>query len=245
MPTKNFRMAMEEIRKRSEERLDALREWTQANPELAAAWDEAIAFGEALRDEARNRGGHMFSLVEAGVPQRCAEIVANGFEETTAMVAARTFVASNRSFLLLSGGPGTGKTVAAAWTLEQKYVALRWGGDKSKFIRAQELARLSLFEKIDKDFFGMLATVKRLAIDDLGAEMFHDGVRSMIDELLDRRYGARLRTALTTNLAPSSKDPAIPCFKKRYGERIADRIRHDGLVEIVGNKSMRKAETHG
>lgn len=197
--------------------------WHDANPDLAAAWEEALFEDEARTYERAEARAKLERLRQAGVPTRAVEAWAKGLDATRAVEAVRTFQQSEKCFLLLLGSPGCGKTVAAA-------AALTKGG---VFVRAVELARLSSFDAADRATFARCCDARVLVLDDLGAELLHDGWRPALDELVDVRYGERLPTLLTTNLDAAS-------FKARYGERIADRIRHDGFVETCGDKSRRR-----
>jgi len=71
-----------------------------------------------------------------------------------------------------------------------------------------------------------------LVLDDLGTERPSDVWLSLLDELIDRRYGDGQKTILTSNLD-------VEAFKSRYGERICDRIRHDGVIAGAGAESLR------
>lgn len=205
-------------------------EWVSANPRLLEAWAEAESEDIARHKAKQERKRLMDKLANTGAPERCAVAIAAGLNATTATAAVETFMASDKTFLLLSGSPGCGKTLAAC-------VALKDGG---RFARAVEVSRLSLFDAEDRANFDALKKTRLLVLDDLGAEMLHDGWRPALDELLDYRYGAMKPTILTTNLPPTSEDEArTASFRGRYGARIADRIRHDGLVEKCGDKSLR------
>lgn len=203
-------------------RVDA---WSAAHPELSRDWDRALEEEQRREREAEQRRLKRALMREAGVPQRILEAHGKGLTATTATEAVQTFLSSGKTFLLLLGSPGCGKSVAAAQVLHRGGV----------FVRAVELTRLSAYDKDDRRTWASTVDAGALVVDDLGAELLHDAWRPMLDELVDARYGARARTVLTSNM---DKD----AFKARYGERIVDRIRHDGYVESCGNKSMRRPE---
>jgi DNA replication protein DnaC len=197
-------------------------EWCRQNPELASAWNEAV-----IEDEARTRKGwakqeQINRLRASGVSARARDAWSAGLTDSPAVSAIRTFVGSGKTFLLLMGSPGAGKTVACTEVLAN-------GG---AFFRAIELARLSSFAAEDKRQLAVAQGCSALVLDDLGAEMLHDGWKPMLDELIDIRWGERRRTIITTNLDS-------PTFKSRYGERIVDRIRDDGFVVKCGDQSRR------
>lgn len=206
--------------------LDEMREWVEANPAIAVAWDEARE-ENAQRLEAR----HDFitrnsALLAADVPDRIRDAIHSGLNESVAVKAVRTFIGSSKTFLLLTGSPGCGKSVAAAEGI--------WARRAGVFFRAVSAAKLSAFDTADRQAFDKLCRTPLLVLDDLGAETLHDGWRPALDELIDERYGARRRTILTSNLDPQG-------FKARYGDRIADRIRGDGYVQQCGDKSLRRS----
>ncbi len=198
-------------------------EWVRQNPEIARAWGEADAEESERRAEASRRGQCLTRLRMAGVSERAREIWRAGLQPTHSVQAVETFLGSDKTFLLLMGSAGAGKTVATTAALA------KWHGH---IVRAVELARLSVYDKDDRARLESLQETGLLVLDDLGAELSHDGFRPMLDELIDIRYGDRAKTIITTNLDSAS-------FKTRYGERISDRIRHDGLVEKCGDKSRR------
>jgi DNA replication protein DnaC len=175
------------------------------------------------RWEARQRSDACARLRRSGISERALDAWYRGLQETPATKSVETFLDSGKTFLLLLGSPGAGKTLATTHALAHH------GGT---FVRAVELARLSQYETNDRAQLESAHKVGLLVIDDLGAELLHDGWRPMLDELIDVRWGARRKTILTTNLDAGT-------FKTRYGARIADRIRDDGFVEKCGDQSRR------
>lgn len=184
-------------------------------------------------------------LERVGVPLRCAEMALE-HDRTPAMQCARDWweTAQPTAFLLLLGGVGSGKSVAGAWVtfmacngmyMRNPNVDSRLLRGEGMFIRAAEVSRstMSDYESADRELFEELCDAKLLVLDDLGAERSWDGWLSRLDELLDRRYGDRRRTVITSNLDAAA-------FKLRYGARIADRIRHDGTVVSAGRDSLRR-----
>ena len=205
--------------------------WLEANRELARDWDEALKELEDLAELRRSQARIRATLMSARAPERCIREILDIPDDTSATEAVKTLMASDKMFLLLSGSPGCGKTLAACMALREPY---------GMFARAVEVSRFSLFDRADRDAFDSLKRARVLVLDDLGAEMLHDGWRPALDELIDVRYGAMRKTILTTNLPPTSEDEAkVASFRGRYGSRIADRIRHDGFVEKCGDKSLR------
>lgn len=230
-----FGSTIARLRRQVEERA----RWEAEHPEEAAKKRAEEAAAEAAELKAARRweiGAIPDVLGKVGVPLRLGEAVRDEafadfegrprvFWDTDAMVAARAFVASKKSFLVLFGGVGSGKSAAAAWTLA--------GKGSAGFVRAAKLARISKFE--DGGEWEDALRVRWLVIDDLGTESVSDYWFERVNELLDSRYGDRLRTVITSNLSKEE-------IKTKYGDRIASRIRDDGMVVGCGSDDLRAAK---
>ncbi len=209
----------ETLRRRREEQ-DA---WASANPELAVAWDEAIGEDQERRAQAERLRERASAMRRTGAPERALEIIVrDAVRDTAAVRAVREWLNGGSTFLVLTGGTGAGKTLAACLALEK-------GG---RFERAVAAGRLGLYGDEDVARMKALRETRMLVLDDLGAEFAGDVWRAQFDELVDERYGNRLGTVITTNLSPAA-------LKERYGARVADRIRHDGQVVACGSESLR------
>lgn len=227
-------------------RADERRVWEAANPELAAAWTEAIqeavereqAAEERKRKEARARHVRAEApkrLVHLGAPLRAVEAWEAGLQETEALRYVNGFIEAGKSFCVLSGGAGAGKTVAAVHAMAHRVLLDRRETQTALFVRATECARLGLYDDGSKELIGQMHAAGLLVVDDLGAEFMSEGGvwRGLLDELVDVRYGARAQTIFTTNLDTTA-------FRERYGERVADRIRHAGAFKGCGKVSLRE-----
>ncbi len=210
-------------------------QWEAANPALEAehaTLTARMATLDRVADEER-RAAEETERVAAAIEEcagpRIAAALVNPDPKTKAWEGLGDFMARDLRFLLLTGVAGTGKSVAAARLLQ---VAIA-GRRSVMLIRAAEAARMSLFDPEDRATVVKMRRVSTLVIDDLGLELLGDVWRQTLDDVIDARYSSRRETALTTNLDPVG-------FKARYGDRIADRIRHDGLVVQCGSTSMRK-----
>lgn len=74
-----------------------------------------------------------------------------------------------------------------------------------------------------------------LVLDDLPDRFPENGPwAGTVIELVNARYSARLVTLLTTNADK-------PTFLRRYGPRVADRVRHAGFARWTPEKSLRGA----
>jgi DNA replication protein DnaC len=241
MPTITPRNAIAEVLRQSAER----REWEEKNPEIAAAWNEAREDDERRRNEAEQkaridarrrylRETAPQRLLALGAPQRAIDVWAVGAATTKASEALGRMREQKATFALLTGDTGVGKTCAAVAMMAETLLDDVRSDVPVLFVRATEGARMGLYDEADRKFAAQMKEADLLVIDDLGAEFVSDGSiwRTILDEVLDTRYGDRRPTVLTTNLTAEA-------FKARYGARIADRIRHAGVVESCGSGSLR------
>jgi len=174
------------------------------------------------------------------VPSRAKDAAKGKIEQTEAVKASL----GSTDFLVLSGGPGCGKTVAAvAWVIAYVRDKALWSKDicdQPRFSAGGPIwvtaARLARWERYDEDAMRKLLSTPRLVIDDLGGEYLDKGgfYASLLDEIVNERQSEGKPTIMTTNLNAEA-------FKVRYGERIADRIREGGRFVECGSASLRKA----
>lgn len=217
--------------------IEAKRRWDAANPEAAKRHFELVARLRELQEAAemadveRRRNERMADKLEAaGVGDRSTTAAISPATQTAALEAVRRWFESGRTWCVLSGRPGVGKTVAATWAVRE---ALR-GGDTAAFRPAVVVAKLSMFDA----GAGELAYLKRvdiLVLDDYGAEMPSEFAKAQFHELLDARNESRSKTLLTTNLGRRE-------FADRIGPRLVDRIAGDGVVHELTGASMRRRE---
>lgn len=168
------------------------------------------------------------ALIANGFPRRALEESATADETRSAIMRVKTWLKAPEGVLVIAGGKGCGKTVAAAWW------AMRLGS-VATFIRAASFAAASRYERSDRD---ALLGAPALVLDDLGAE-YVDAKGSFLvdlDELIDVFYGDRKPLLITTNCA-------IDVFRSRYGERIVDRIRECGAFFSIAEQSLRGERT--
>lgn len=222
------------------------KQWESEHPEIAAAWntarDEDDARTEASQkreaEEARQRLLRETTpkrLLALGAPPRAVELWDSGKgTPTNASKALDAMASKGLTFALLTGDTGVGKTCAAVAMMAYRLLDDVRMDVPVLFVRATEGARMGLYDDGDRKLARQMREAGLLVVDDLGAEFVSDGSiwRTILDEVIDYRYGERLDTVLTTNLTADA-------FKSRYGARIADRIRHAGIVESCGTGSLR------
>jgi DNA replication protein DnaC len=208
--------------------------WDAEHPELLV---EHQAITERLEVLYRQRQDALEAEQEAARIERGLEDAGVGtlnrlalaaLKPNLAAQAAEEFSASGAVFLVLLGAVGVGKSVAASLAVLRAIEAQR----SALFFRAVEGCRLGLFSEEDQATVRRMRAVQLLAIDDLGLESTHDTWRLLLDDVIDWRYQAQKKTVLTSNLD-------LPAIRKKYGERVVDRIRHDGRVVSCGIDSMR------
>ena len=218
-------------RKAIAESLAAKKAWRQAHPDASARLDQLAAeLGEA-EEQAREmlRAARMAERLEgSGLGARTREAV-EAASDSPAVVSTRQWLNAGRSWLLLAGDVGTGKTVAAGWALRE--VARQ--GQTVAFRRAAEVARLSGFDAGAQELH-RLKRVGLLVLDDLGTECATGWGTSILHELLDTRHEAKLRTIITSNLKRADA-------RARLGDRMADRVQQDGRVVWLEGASMRRS----
>ena len=183
-------------------------------------------------------------LRRAGVPDVIARRLAEPLDQTEALRAADEWHAGTRSTLLLAGGVGSGKTLAAAKTIAEHFDVLRpWLREKGDmpptirwrsafFVSLEWLTDRSLFQEDDRLARMRALETSLLVLDDVGTER-GDGEAALRD-LLSTRMAAGRRTVLTTNLSGA-------VFSERYRERIMSRIRGEGVIVQCGRVDLRTA----
>jgi DNA replication protein DnaC len=187
-------------------------------------------------------------LARIGIPERALQVARHC--KSTKAVQAIDEVGSH-GCMILSGGVGCGKTVAAAkwihdyvvsknvWktkrvcniddeTMDYQFTFL----GKAVWVTAAKLARADHY---DSAIVAQYTECDRLVIDDLGKEYLDTKgfYTALLDEIVDERYAHMRATVLTTNASDAD-------FKERYKTRIVDRVRETGRFFGCGEESLRK-----
>lgn len=251
MVTRTYRQRLEEATAR----------WRAACPEgmsdrILADWHEAIA-DDTERDRAKATARAQEqakaerarratedipkAFLAAGAAPRDVRLwQRGGYSETEALKAARELLAApgDRPFLVLAGTVGSGKTCGATLTLLEAAAAKeRWTErDTPRFWNAAAVALGALLGKAGEEVLEEAIRAPVLVIEDLGAESMvgADVWLSMLGVVVDARYRAEAITIITTNLD-------MAALRKRYGERVADRLRQCARLKGTEAASMRKA----
>ena len=121
-------------------------------------------------------------------------IESGGLADTEALRGVRRWAASGRPLLILAGGVGCGKSVAAAWLIAEV------GG--GVWLPAEQGCRI-----FAASYGQQFNTAERardcplLVLDDVGTEFDPLRMQHVLTELLEARKSAQHRTVITTNLA--------------------------------------------
>jgi DNA replication protein DnaC len=172
-----------------------------------------------------------------------------GPSEATKLVGS--WLGGDLPCLVLSGGVGAGKTVAALIALREheglwipRQTGRRfWNGSYEQWrpacpcpiVRASKLAAAVDPWKHERDEGAEPIALDRkfLCIDDLGAEFDEPRFHQALFSAIDARQSPKTRTLITTNLRREEIRP-------RYGDRIADRLNAMAKVVQLKSASMRK-----
>ena len=176
-----------------------------------------------LRDRVRQSG----LCVSDSVVQSAA---LGELQNTPALRAVRDWWKGGQHLLVLAGGVGVGKTVAAL-------LHLATVGPPPVGVVAPELARRQTPRKEDRDLPSFKPLERRapvIILDDLGTEKRTDHWLAEFHSFIDTRH-VHGRTVITTNLGDKS-------IAKLYGERTLSRMQQAGKFVGLPNKSLREKQ---
>lgn len=184
----------------------------------------AVAPAEERRDMSEQgtkvRRRHLLAKMDLRLTESEREALIDGtLESTRAVRAVRKWVATSIPMLILCGPVGTGKTVAIA------EAGLRLGGGIC-------LSPSRLYRETRREDSMAVFKSHFVALDDLGVEHLNGAWMEGFQDWLDMRRVLG-RTLITTNLNPRA-------MQIRYGDRVWDRLRSDGVFVELSGKSMRK-----
>ena len=162
-------------------------------------------------------------ITVSGVPRALQTLVCGNMKPTDATIAVDTWLESGQTLLLLAGGVGIGKSVAAAYAI--KRTPGRW-------FAAPDMPQLQGYERARE--VDALMRPRLLVIDDLGAEYAdrNEWARTQLRTLICKRHDEGARTVITTNLNAAA-------WKEYADARLIDRL-GTGTVKTIGGASMRR-----
>lgn len=196
-------------------------------PIRAQAEIEHAEWSVAMEEERRKNS--IARLQYRGVPPRVAVVLAFA-KKTEACDAVAAWKKGSLTFLVLAGGVGCGKTVAACVNPPEEGFL---------FVDALELVKAGLYGDKAEAFWESAQKAKLLVLDDLGTEPRDEKgyAACAFEDLMNKRYNSMRKTILTTNLTAEA-------FKARYcegsgGGRFGDRLRECGDWVALTGGSMR------
>lgn len=221
----------------------------RAARERQHARDTELAAAMAEKRMADTFGLHVH---RCGAPERTVrEVSRDLLADTTALQKARTWMAGDESHLLLSGGTGAGKSLAAAWTLRlAKRIAawghlgeLEWDENGAMWMPFGKLCRLSAYDEVDQYALRRAHRVRILVLDDVGtgdADTLKAHEKQRLEELADERDAEGRRTVWTTNLGirPAGTSPSP--FAEYIGRRAYSRLVRSVCAVDCGNRDLRR-----
>lgn len=207
-------------------RKEADRLWLERDQALAAQRESSDLRAKASRVSLRST-----LLSTCGFPERAIYAAIDDFDRRNPASVALNALPPSRSsrsgktVVVLSGGLGCGKTVAATrWVAE---------GDDTKplFVRA---AAFEAIGRYDRKWRERWTTASSMVLDDLGAEYgdAKENFLAILDELFDVVYSHPIPCVVTTNLL-------LKDFRLRYGERIYSRLRECAEWRNVSGPDLR------
>jgi DNA replication protein DnaC len=185
-------------------------------------------------------------LRACGAPERAVDVITSGACETVATRAIADWLKTDTPFLLLLGGTGTGKTVAAVGALRSArrdtYFLSKSGpvpcwvysASAGFFCDIDELKGAS-YRSEGEELHAKCKRIPLLILDDLGIETVDSkGIwQAAFDALVKARDAKRLRTIITANMTGEQ-------FRATYGDRAYSRIKGAGVVVGCGAQDLRQ-----
>lgn len=193
-------------------------------------WEEQAAKERLAREkqeaEWRERSKRAtLARVASSLPPSVAWVTAGGEHDSESVQAVRSWIGSDRRGLLLRGGVGAGKSLAAAVAARELAVSsgrvVSWHRPND-FVSAVLHAYDANAPKLGEGL---------VVIDDVGRETKADFCEALCAFIDDKSA----RFVITTNLKKED-------FRARYDERLVDRLNDCARAVTVKSASMRKKD---
>lgn len=153
-------------------------------------------------------------------PPDVAAKIAAGLVETEALRVALEWLESPSKVLVLQGGTGSGKSVAAGWLhdfFRARPVHSDAGARRGPAWFAAKV--LGAVDPRDRETWAAFDSATLITLDDVGTELWPERIGSAIERVWDVTSA---RLVITTNL---DADVVVPASGPgRYGERVASRM---------------------
>lgn len=218
-----------------------------ATPEgRKVAMAEYHAEAAKIADRASDKpsvGDVLAKVQRLGVPSSALFAVRANDKPTTCIATAKQWWAGDLKLfpaLVMAGGFGVGKTVAAAWCAvewarEYPWNQLPTGSNESPmvWIDGPRIRELGLFNEASADLLSAASAAQLTIVDDVGREGDRRALEALSDVLMER-LDARRATVLSTNVKGND-------FVARYGGGLADRLRALAIFATARGPSLRGA----
>lgn len=203
--------------------------WRQANPGgeeryslLCEEFDATEAHLAAVARTRRKPG-----LESVGMPKRVGGVLA-ALKPASAHTAVAQWLAGPKTWLLLVGTVGTGKSVAAGHACQLAVDQ----GKRALWVDAHGFSsRVGGFEGQRES--RRLQSVDLLVLDDLGTEHRTDWVQALLHEVLLVRHEEQRKTVITAN------ETGAQTVEQLLGPRLYDRVRSDCVQVRMTGQSLR------
>lgn len=216
---------------------------------LATPQGRALALAEygaeakaAANGGRESKGRAAYRLQQLGVPSRSILALGHELDANATVCAARTFMDGSKPFLVLIGTPGVGKSVAAAYVLQEFVRSFRWNeqaaGSNPRpavYLEAGALTGVTAWDEHHRREMEAARAAQVLVVDDMGDEGTPAGIDAVARLLLHRADNSR-RTVITSNLTKAA-------FAKRYGAALADRLREIAVTPDLQNEQSYRRQS--
>lgn len=189
-------------------------------------------------DKARERQQQVDSLLgRSGIPARFADRTFANYRATlpgqkVALAVCKTFAESwpeklkSGASLVLTGGPGTGKThlaCAVAGSVVSAHLSPAMFGSVATLLRYIKDTYRKDSARSEQDAINDLVRPKLLIVDEVGVQIGSEHEKMLMFEVLNTRYQELRPTILISNLSEGELETFL-------GQRVMDRYRECGSV---------------